>query len=476
MKPCSLFLLLLATTATVVRGDSPAWPGFRGPNSSGVSLDAAPPVKISPTNFVLWKTPVSWSPSCPLVSGGQIFLTAFEEGELQTHCYQRADGKLAWSRGVKAEKLESYHRTESSPAASTPVTDGKRVVSYFGSFGLVCYDLNGMEMWRHPLPIALSLGNYGTATCPLIAGNIVVVNHDQDEHSSLLAVDLETGKTVWETPRPFSQGSFGTPVLWQNGSVDQVVVPGSLILNGYSLSTGKEDWRVEGVTAFACTTPVVGEGMLYFAAWSDGKSDSPMPPWEKFVAKYDKNKDGVVTLDEVPESDRDYFLGYDVNRDGKIDKADFDLISAALAKGENVLVAVKPGGKGNITQTHVAWKATRGLPYIASPLYYDGRVYFVKNGGMLSSLDAKTGQPYYSQERLDAEGYYYSSPVAAAGRIYLASSTGKLTVVKAGGDKPEILHQVEFGERIYATPALAGDQLYLRTQSSLYAFGEKSGL
>jgi outer membrane protein assembly factor BamB len=147
---------------------------------------------------------------------------------------------------------------------------------------------------------------------------------------------------------------------------------------------------------------------------------------------------------------------------------------SALAKGENLLVAIKPGGQGNITSTHVAWKSTRGLPYVASPLFYDGRVYLVKNGGMLSSLDAKTGKPYYLQERFGADGNYYSSPIAADGRIYIASVSGKLTVIKAGGEKPEILHQADFGERISATPALAENNLYLRTRSTLYAFGSET--
>jgi len=283
---------------------------------------------------------------------------------------------------------------------------------------------------------------------------------------------LRNGKKVWETGRPDSYGSFGTPIRWKNDGVDEVVVPGSLRLKGYALKTGKEDWMVEGVPAFACTTPVAVGGMVFFGAWTDGKSDDPWPTWEKFVEKYDKDKDGVIALGELDDSVRDYFRGMDVNRDGKIDKGDYDQILGSIAKGENILLAVKPGGRGDITKTHVAWKATRGLPYVASPLVYDGRVYCIKNGGMISSFDAKSGQPYYVQERLDADGYYYSSPVAADGRIYTASVNGKLTVVKAGGDKPEILHQATFGERIYASPALAGDKFYLRTKSVLYAFGQ----
>jgi len=470
MKLESLLCLLIVTSAATGQATPPAWPAFRGPNSSGVSLDATPPVDIGPTNGVLWKIQVPWSPSSPCAWDDKLFLTTFADNELQTRCYLRKDGKLAWSHGVKPEKLEMFHSTESSPAASSPATDGERVVSYFGSLGLVCYDLAGKELWRYALPMALSLGGYGTATSPLMVGNLVVVSLDRDAGSSIVAIDKVTGKKVWESPRPDSYGSYGTPIFWKNDEVDEVVVPGSLRLKGYSLKTGKEDWMVEGVTAFACTTPVVGKSLLFFAAWSDGKADAPLPPFEKFLEQFDKNKDGVVSLDEFDDASRDFYRGYDVNRDGKIDKTDWDQLTAAVAKGENVLVAVKPGGKGNISQTHVAWKATKGLPYVASPLCYDGRIYMVKNGGLISSLDADTGKPFYSQERLEAGGNYYSSPVAGGGRIYLASVAGKLTVLKAGGDKPEVLHRADFGERIFASPALVGSNLYLRTQGNLYAF------
>jgi outer membrane protein assembly factor BamB len=473
MKLHVLSALAVATVAFTLHGAT-AWPAFRGPNSSGVSTEGKPPIKIGPTNSVLWKIQVPWSPSSPCIWDDQIFITTFNGNELQTRCYQRADGKLAWSRTVKPDKLEMYHRTESSPATSTPASDGERVVSYFGSFGLVCYDRKGNELWRHELPVALSLGGYGTATSPLIAGNLVVVSRDRDEGSSLLAVELRTGKKVWETARPDSYGSFGTPIFWSNEGVQEVVVPGSLRLKAYALKTGQEDWMVDGVAPFACTTPVAGDGMVYFAAWSDGKADDPWPTWEQFLQKFDKNKDGVITMDEFDEASRDYYRGLDLNRDGKIDKSDWDQLTADLAKGENVMVAVKPGGRGNISKTHVAWKATRGLPYVASPILYKGRIYCIRTGGMLSSFDAVTGTPYYLQERIGAEGNYYSSPVAADGRIYLAAEKGKVTVVKAGGEKPEILHQAEFGERILASPALAADNLYLRTQSALYAFGERS--
>src|SRR5258708_3234161 len=232
MKEVTLLCLMAASAAGVAYAATPAWPAFRGPNSSGVATDATPPVNISPTNSVLWKIPVPWSPSSPCVWGDQLFLTTFADNQLQTRSYECKDGKLAWSRGVKAEKLETFHRTESSPAAPTPATDGQRLVSYFGSFGLVCYDLKGNELWRHPLPLGLSLGGYGTASSPVIAGNLLIVNCDRDEQSSLLALDLTTGKRVWEAPRPDSYGSYGTPIIWQTSDQAEVVVPGSLRLKG----------------------------------------------------------------------------------------------------------------------------------------------------------------------------------------------------------------------------------------------------
>lgn len=449
------------------------WPHFRGPNCSGTSRDARPPIKISPTNNVVWSTEVPWSPSSPCIWNNRIFLTTFVDGELQTRAYETRDGRLLWTKGLKPEKLETFHRTEGSPAAGTPATDGKKVVSYFGSFGLICYDFAGKELWRHPLPVAASGGGFGSGTSPIISGNLVLLNRDQEENSSILAVDLSTGKTAWETPRPDATGSFGTPIVWNNNGIAEVVMPGSIRLKGYDLKTGKERWVVEGVVGFACTTPVVGDGLLFFAGWSPGKSDAPWPSWETFLEKQDKNHDGEITFDEFDPEDRDFARGMDRNHDGKITKADWDILQAHMAKSENVLVAVSPGGRGDITQTHVVWKATRGLPYVPSPLFYEDRLYLIKDGGMLSCFDVKTGKPCYMQERLEgAGGAYYASPVAADGRIYLATKDGKLSVVKAGGEVPEILHQANFEEPIFATPALVGDRVFLRTKTKLYAFSE----
>lgn len=239
-KVCGAACACFLSMASLCRAGEPAWPQFRGPDCSGVA-DAHPPVQVNPTNSVAWSIDVPWSPSSPSIWGERLFLTTFDSGELQTRCYALRDGQLLWSRGVKPEKLESFHATESSPAAPTPATDGQHVVSYFGSFGVVCYSPQGKELWRHPLPVALSGGGYGTAASPVIMDRFVIVDRDQDRNSSLLALDVSNGKTVWETTRPDATGSFGTPVIWKNQGLEQIVVPGCLRLAGYDLKTGKRD-------------------------------------------------------------------------------------------------------------------------------------------------------------------------------------------------------------------------------------------
>jgi outer membrane protein assembly factor BamB len=464
-----LFCLLLGAWTGLAK-DFPSWPAFRGPNSSGVSLTAKPPVKFGPNERALWKIDVPWSPSSPCVAGDRIFLTTFYEGKLETRCYDRRDGKLLWSRGASAEKLEEFHPTEGSPAASTPATDGARVVSYFGSCGMVCYDMNGNELWHYPLPVASTAGGFGSGTSPLIAGDLVILNRDQARDSSLLAVRLRDGQKVWETARNDAPTSYGTPIFVDHDGTEEVVVAGSLFLKGYDLKTGAQRWMVRGLPSFTCTTPVVGDGLIFCAGWSPGKSDSPWPSWESVLEKQDKNGDGVITLDEFKDG-AVWFKSQDIDGNGKLDREDWDTIGGLMKRGENVLLAVKPGGRGDVTDTHVAWKFQRGLPYVPSPLYYDKRLYLVKDGGMLSCFDAVTGTPFYTQERLSAQGSYYASPVAADGRIYLFALNGKAIVLKAGGDKPEVLHTADFGERIAGTPALVEEMIYVRTQTKLYAFG-----
>lgn len=467
------FLAVGMFTVFAAKGAETWWPQFRGPNASGVSETAKPPADFSPGTNQLWKTAVPSGASSPCVWGNWIFLTGFEDGKLLTLCYQRSDGKLLWKQDAQAKTIEEYNSTEGSPASATPATDGKHVVSYFGSCGVICYDMKGKELWRYELPVAETAGGFGSGTSPLLAGGLVIINRDQVKNCSLLAVDLHTGKKAWETARLDVTQSFGTPIIWNDGGADEVVMSGSLKLKAYDLKTGAERWSLGGMPSFTCTTPVVGDSLLFFAGWAPGKEAGTFPSFADLAKAADTNHDGVISFEEAKAAGfGSFFKAMDVNGDGKITADDIEAMHAMMAKGENVLVAVKPGGMGALTSDSVVWKQTKGLPYVSSPLHYDGRVYLIKDGGMLSCFDAKTGQPYYQQERIDAIGSYYASPVAADGKIYVISLNGKVTVLAAGGDQPKILHQADFGERISASPALVEKTLYLRTSKAMFAFAE----
>jgi outer membrane protein assembly factor BamB len=470
----SLLVVALGWPVAVPAADS--WPAFRGPNSAGVAAPSAkPPVQVSPTENVLWSVEVPWAPGSPCVWGDRVFLSAFQDGKLETRAYSTRDGKLLWNQSLSVPKLEEFHATEGSPAASTPVTDGQIVVNYFGSFGLIAYDAaTGAERWRLPLPVADTMGNFGSGTSPMLVGDRIILNRDLAVGSHILAVDLKTGKKLWDTPRPDSITSYGSPILWEHDGQQEIVMAGSLAMKAYDVATGAERWVLRGLASYNCTTPVVGDGLLFYAGWSPGKADSPWPSWDSTAEKQDKNGDGKITVEEFEGGGPAWFRAQDVNRDGVLTREDWDAIGQSMKLGENALIAVKPGAKGVAGPEQVAWKFSKGLPYVPSPLYYQGRVYLIRDGGMMSSFDAKTGQPFYAQERIGVTGSYYASPVAADGRIYVTSLDGKFSVIKAGGDKPEVLHTADFGERISATPAVVGDRLYLRTKSKLYAFGPET--
>jgi outer membrane protein assembly factor BamB len=475
MKLRQLVPVLSFAFAFSLQAAQPAnWSAFRGENCSGVSETAKLPEKFGPNDNVAWMADLPWAPSSPCVWGDRIFLSTFANGKLETRAYDQAGGKLLWTQIAPSENIEEFHATEGSPAASTPATDGRHVVSYFGSAGLFCYDFKGKELWRLPLPTVSSPGSFGTGGSPIIAGGLVIVPRDQVTGSTLLAVDIMTGRKRWEEPRSDVMPGFGTPIIWKSANSDQVVMPSSLKLKAYDLKTGRERWSLAGMPSFVCTTPVTGNGLLYFAGWAPGKEPGSMFTFASLAQQYDKNKDDAISQEEMKGTPMEaFFRSLDSNRDGKITQEDLDTMAAIMAKGENVLVAVKPGGQGELSESSIAWKQTRGLPYVSSPLYYQGRIYMIKDGGMVSCFDAASGKIIYQQERLkDAPGTYYASPVAAAGRIVFASADGKVSVIKANAEQPEIVHQADFKERIFATPALVGNRIYLRTASKLYALGK----
>ncbi len=472
----SFALMVMSVFAAAAMGADPAWPQFRGPGGSGVADGQKPPVELGPDKNVKWKVAVPSGLSSPIVVGDKLVITAFEDGKLYTIAYNRADGKEAWRAEAAVKKLETFHKTEGSPAASTPATDGERIVAYFGSCGLFCYDLSGKELWKYELPPAATAGEFGSGVSPILAGGIVVLVRDQMKDAKILAVDAFTGKLKWEKKRQ-SPASYSTPVVWDTLAGKQVAVAGHARMIGYDLKSGDEKWTLKGTPSGCCSSPVTADGTLYFAGWSPGGADDrdfQMPKFDDLLKDLDKDKDGALSRQEAEKAFEGFFDSQDANKDGKVSRDEYELILKFMAEGTNSAFALKPGVTGTVTESQMLWKKTKGLPYVASAIVYRGQYVMVKDGGIVTAIDVKTGDEVY-QARTAAGGRYYASPVAANGHIYLTSlEDGAVTVLKAGATKPEVVAKnPKLGERVAATPAIADHTLYLRTEKHLYAFAEK---
>ena len=480
MKGLIAFVLFASIFTSIARSaEKPLpWPQFRGPGGTGIAEGQKPPVEFGPDKNVKWKVAVPSGFSSPIIVGDKIVLTAFEGGKLFTIAYNRADGKELWRMEAPAKQIEAYHKTEGSPAASTPVTDGEKIVSYFGSCGLFCYDLDGKELWKYETPMAVTMADFGTGVSPILADGLVVLLRDESKDAKIIAVDLATGSMKWEKKRQ-SPSSYCTPTVWDMPTGKQVVAPGYGKMIGYDLKSGDEKWSVVGMPSACCTTPVIADGLLYFAGWSPGdaeEKDFKMPSFDDILKQAGEDKLGHLTRDGSEKTMlKGFFDNNDTNKDGKITREEWDTAMKYMSTSKNSAFALKPGGTGDVTKTHLLWKKTKGLPYVASPLVYKGQQVMVKDGGLVTAYETKTGKEVYLLERAIAPGRYYSSPVAANGHIYFTSlDDGTVTVVKAGADTPDVVvKNPKLGERVAATPAIADDTLYIRTAKHLYAFAEK---
>ena len=408
---------------------NPWWPQFRGPNSSGIGA-GAPPLHFGPNQNVVWKTAVGSGLSSPVVWDDRIFLTEFDPAnkQLSTLGIERRTGKILWRRTVAPKQIEEVHEL-SSPAGATPVTDGESVFVYFGSYGLLSYDLNGNVKWERRLP--LPENPYGAVSSPIIAGNLLVLNH-QGQDAYLLALNRQDGRTMWKTDRSMFQYGWSTPVHWRHDGIDEIVVLGGDFkpnqrLMAYNLSDGAERWWVGGLPPSGKSTPVIGDGLLFFAAPD-------------------------IILERAAE------------------KQNPDRAAQFYSNNAARVVAVRPGGTGEVSQSNIVWSERRGVPGVPSPLYYNGRLYTFQNGGIVFCRAAKTGEVLYNA-RLGAPGYYYSSPVAADQKVYIASEEGTVVVLDAG-PKFNVLATNKLDGAILATPALVDTHIYVRTGNHLYAFGK----
>ncbi|MHC4179174.1 MAG: outer membrane protein assembly factor BamB family protein [Planctomycetota bacterium] len=508
MQFCSTATVITAAITLQVfplqaQPDSSAWKQFRGPNGSGVAKDCRPPMVID-AEKATWKVDVPPGHSSPVLSHRLAFLTAVEGDRLVTLAFEKQTGGLAWRKEAPRVPIEKVHEAN-SPAASTPCIDDDRVYVYFGSYGLLCYDLEGRDQWNRPIPAPRSL--YGTSSSPILHGDLLILVIDNDANlpgsrlsqSKIIALNKSTGELVWEALRPFHRSGWSTPTIWTHEGGQELVVLGNGRLRGYDAATGVEKWFVSGFSRETISRPIAGEARVYASASMIGgvadEQPDPEPYWSA-VMQFDANRDNKLERDEMtgqftfpfrpdlPVGHPGYgmplpkdkarrkrwldfmFARTDKDKDGFWTKEEF-LSSISFDRGKPNLVAVRPGGIGDVTESHVTWALHRGIPEVPSPVLHRDRIYLVCDGGILSAVDADHGKIIY-RKRLGATGHYRSSPVIANDHLYVISEQGVVSVVKTGDDF-ELVHQHDLQQRVSATPAVDGSTVYIRTKTQLFA-------
>ncbi len=415
------------------------WPQWRGPDGSGISNEKNLPSEWSPTKNIKWKTPIEGrAHSSPIVSGKMIFLTtAIEGAEVpgakaakhmlgdkefvhpdsiganKKHTFKvialdRDSGKIAWQATAwEGTPYDDRHR-KSSYAASTPAADGKMVYAFFGTEGLYAYDFKGKLAWKAHVGNIATLG-MGAATSPILFENLVIVQADEDngEASLIVAFDKKTGKEVWKGSRKGLQVSWSTPLLVKTATRTELIASGTEFVISYDPATGKELWRHKGVESNAIPSPVANNEFVYLVA------------------------------------------GYPAK----------------------IAMAIRLGQNGDLTGTpNVPWKYPKGTAYVPSPILYGDYLYLTTDRGILTALDAKTGEVKYEGGRIPIPATFTASPVAFEGKILMTSEDGDTFMIKAG-PKHEIIGTNSIGEAVYASPAIADGRIFIRGEKHLYAIG-----
>ena len=463
------FIGLLAAGAGRADGQ---WNQFRGPNGSGVDSATGYPVAFSPSSNVVWKAAVPFGQSSPIVAGGHVYLTASDGDRLLTIGLDAATGREVWRKEVKRARTHKIYRAN-DPASPTAAADDDGVVVFFADFGLAAYTPDGKERWTLPLGPFKSF--YGMAASPILTNDLVILVCDQQSGSFLIAAERTTGRVRWKTDRAEAIDGYATPMVFRPaaGGPAQLIVLGSTRLSSYAIDTGAEQWWMPIGSSGAMGTAVASGDTLFVSTL--GSSEPVLPAFDGVLSKMDTDKDGKVSQQEFSANKEfaEHFGWIDTDSDNFITAAEWNT-ARNLGAGEYGAIAVRPeNAKGKLAPNAVLWRFKKNLPYIPAPLVYKNVLYLVKDGGIITALDAASGRPLKEGRSPDALGEYHASPVAADDKLFLANVEGKITVVKAGGEW-EVLGVNDMGEEVHATPALSGGRIYVRTRGALYCFGVKT--
>jgi outer membrane protein assembly factor BamB len=460
--------LLLAVFA-VANGGAGAedWSRFRGPNGSGVVEDGSYPVAFGADKNLIWKAAARVGKSSPVLTERHIFLTAFEDGKLFTQCFDRATGDLVWERAVDRSREAELNRLN-EPAANSPVTDGENVYVIFRDVGLISYDAAGKVRWQTPLDSFATV--MGHASSPIFAGGQIVVEADQSYDSYIAAFDPANGEIRWKISREERDG-WATPLVYDppDGPA-QILTASRGWLGAHGLSDGARLWGFNKLSPAIVGSPVVSGNTVYVF----GYGNEPTSDFESAFDKRDQDGDGSLTREETGGHAFMIALSqFHGNRDGLLTRDEW-LTASRATIAPSSLVAYRFDGaseSGSASQPRELWRHERSfVGVIPSALVYQDVLYLIKNGGILETLDPETGEVLKRGRVREAIEGYSASPVAADGKVYLTSEGGKVSVLRAGGEW-EVLAVNDLGEEAFATPALSGGRIFVRTNAALYCFG-----
>lgn len=439
------------------------WSRFRGPNGSGIGAGAGYPVEFGPTRNLIWRRTLPSGKSSPVLSKGLVVLTAESGESLQVFAIERQTGKALWERSIKRLRNEYKNPLNDAASSSAVVDDAENVYAFFGDFGMVSFSRAGRERWRTPMEGHSSL--WGAATSPVLADSTVVLLLDGFATSSIIGFDTKSGGQKWKVERAPFRLNYSTPLVRQTaGGTCEVLAVSPNQMTSYDPATGQPRWVEPMPPGTMIGSPVLFDNDTVVAMVFSAESVPPFP--------VDQDGDGVIGRADIPTDPKEWqttrtllMIGETAgDRDGKITTAEW----SAFWRGLQGKPSITAFGIGE--QRGPRWSYTKGIARVATPLVYEGIVYYINNGGVLTALDGRSGEVLKVGRLEGALDNYFSSIVAADGRLYLASETGKVAVVKAGAQW-SVLAVNDLDEPCYASPALSNGRVFLRTARTLFCFG-----